>query len=101
MPTFTGTSDHADYEDSVLRFKVRALLAKSKNVTQTTLARRLGITTVGMSQKISKPGRITVMDAVIIADELDVMLEELLDYQAVVEEIDRQRKEAGLLMELS
>ena len=57
--------------------------------------------TAGMSQKTNKPGMITVRDTVIIADELGVTLEEFLDDQAMIEEIDRQRKEAGLLKELS
>ena len=100
MPTFTGESDHADYEDSVLRFNIKALLAKSKDVTQTSLAKRFGITTAGMSQKINKPGRVTVRDAVIIADELGVTLDELLDDRAMLEEIERQREETGLLMDL-
>ncbi len=101
MPTLTGESDHADYEDSVLRFNIKLLLAKSQNVTQTVLAKKFGITTAGMSQKINKPGRISVRDAVIIADELGVTLGDLLDDRAMVEDIERRGREVGQLLELT
>ena len=43
--------DHADYEDQVLRFNIKMLLAASPSINQTSLAKLFHITTAGMSYK--------------------------------------------------
>ncbi|WP_339349249.1 hypothetical protein [Bifidobacterium indicum] len=51
------SEDHATYEDEVLRYNIRMLLAATPGVNQTTLARIFNITTAGMSYKLNRPGR--------------------------------------------
>ena len=71
--------DHADYEDQVLRFNIKMLLAASPSINQTSLAKLFHITTAGMSYKLNRPGRLSFKDVILIADELGTSVQALMD----------------------
>ena len=73
------SEDHAAYEDEVLRYNIKMLLAATPGVNQTTLARVFNITTAGMSYKLNRPGRLSFKDVILIADELGTSVQALMD----------------------
>ena len=73
------SEDHATYEDEVLRYNIKMLLAATPGVNQTTLARVFNITTAGMSYKLNRPGRLSFKDVILIADELGTSVQALMD----------------------
>ncbi|OZG69639.1 hypothetical protein [Bifidobacterium eulemuris] len=70
----------ADYADKILRFNLRILMgASGEGKNQSYFAKLFGITTAGMSQKLSKPGRLTYQEVLIIAHELHTTVAALSD----------------------